>query len=514
MNSVWRSLLWKEWREHRWIPSLIIAGCVAIGLLNAAIYQDWEMFIIGPIIVLALGVPATAMFVGAGIAARERSQRTLGFMQALPASMKKAAGAKIVVASATVMAPSLLACLVLAALYVLNAFDSSNDPFQYDLLTMGFAALVSGAAAVSLLTWTAAAGVNQVDELRAGAIGLLVIACVWAVFVLLGNLFSTTANGDWPTWLSVAGGGAPGGIFALMPLGGNLSGPGWVSRRVLDCLPLLAICVPIHAALAAWYVARLGRGAKPQAVREALVAVQPARQWLNPPRRSCAGAIVWKQFRESAPLAAMGGLAILIISPIVARAGSGDALLPDFIETWQLTAISTWLMAGVFVSVVGGIGLFYDDLRPGLHTFWRSRPINVDAWFWTKLATGLAVTVGVLAAGPLLTLAAHWLTGQTHFARLPQEPPLVGVIGAGLLLHAATFILAALAIVLVRQPVLAAMLTIGAWIVIAVSTVMWFDDAPQRPVTDLAFLGISAVGGVAIIAWQALRRDWGWGGAS
>jgi ABC-type transport system involved in multi-copper enzyme maturation permease subunit len=520
MNSVWRSLLWKEWREHRWILALIIAGCGATGLLFVSLSQEWYGFVAGGAVVLGFGVPGTAIFVGAGIAARERSQRTLGFMQALPTSMKKAAAAKLLVASATMMIPSFLACLILAVSYAFPTLRSVHwppdlglNPHGDDLIPLGVSALICGWAAVSLLIWMAAAGVNHVDELRAAAVGLLVIATVWGTALLTGSALNE-AYRPVPTAIQrgfdIVMGGAPGGVFGAIE---KLDDRRWQAHPWQYSWPVILSCLVSHGVLAAWYVTRFGRRAKPQAAGGTVATGQHATQWLGAPRRSRATTIVWKQFRESAPLAAMGGFAILVISPIVAR-GASEEGLDDFIETWQFTAISTWLMAGVFVAVVAGIGVFYDDLRPGLHTFWRSRPIHVGAWFWLKLLTGLATTVGVLAAGPLLTLAGHWLTGQASSSRLPHEPSLANVIGAGLLLHAATFVLAALAIVLVRQPVMAAMLTFGAWIVIAVAIAAWFEDDAPVQMAPFVWIGVVGLATWSILAWQALRRDWGWGGTS
>jgi ABC-type transport system involved in multi-copper enzyme maturation permease subunit len=512
MNSVWRSLVWKEWREQRWVLALMMAGCTTFPLILTAFYQDWNTFLMCGALMVGFCVPATAMFVGAGIAARERSQRTLGFLQALPSSTRNAAVAKLLVASAAVMAPSVLACLVLGAIHFLRPLDSPFDPFRNDLSSLGVGALFSGAAAVSLLIWMAAAGVNHVDELRAGAIGLLVVALVWGAIMLAISTADETFRPMPPLLrqgFEVVIAGAPGGVFGGTELMYDAT---WRANPWQRSWPLVLACLTSHGILATWYIVRFGRRARPQSPTESQLTVKAASQWLSPPRRSRTTASVWKQLRESAPLAALGSLAILIVAPIIARASS--IRNADFIEEWQLIAISVWLIAGVFVAIVAGIGLFYDDLRPGLHTFWRSRPINVDAWFWTKLATGLAVTVGVLAAGPLLTLAAPWLTGQASLSRLPQQPPLAHIIGAGLLLHSATFVLAALAIVLVRQPVMAAMLTFGVWVVIAIAIVTRFEDVPQTPVTALAIVGIAGVGGFAILAWQALRRDWGWGGAN
>jgi ABC-type transport system involved in multi-copper enzyme maturation permease subunit len=520
MNPVWRSLLWKEWREHRWILAFLVAGCLLVPLGFLVIYREWGAGVAGVAVMVCAGVPATAMFVGAAIAARERSQRTLGFMQALPASMKKAAAAKLLVACTTVIAPALLASLILAIPYFFRTFRSAYwlsdldlDRGQDELITLGICALFSGAAAVSLLIWMAAAGVNLVDELRAGAIGLLVIALMWGAIILAIGIAEETFRPPLPPLLKqgfeTVMAGAPGGVFGGIGLWDDAR---WHANPWQRSWPLALACLTSHGVLGTWYIVRFGRRARSQSPTESQLTVKATSQWLSPPRRSRTTAVVWKQFRESAPLAALGGLAIFIIAPIIARTTSIRSA--DFIEEWQLTAISTWLMAGVFVAVVAGIGVFYDDLRPGLHTFWRSRPIHVGAWFWLKLLTGLATTVGVLAAGPLLTLAGHWLTGQASSSRLPHEPSLANVIGAGLLLHAATFVLAALAIVLVRQPVMAAMLTFGAWIVIAVAIAAWFEDDAPVQMAPFVWIGVVGLATWSILAWQALRRDWGWGGTS
>lgn len=520
MDSVWRSLLCKEWREQRCILALMIAGCILIGLLFVAIEWDWRASIAGPGIVLGFGVPATAIFVGAGIAARERSRGTLGFLQALPTTTKKAAGAKLLAASATVMAPAVLACLVLAVTYLFRVGystfwlpDPELDRFPVELLKMGFAALVSGAAAVSLLVWTAAPGVNHVDELRAGAIGLLTIAVVWGAILATFTMIADNHNGSLPAaaqrGFELVSTAAPAGIFAGVEM---LDDRRWIAHPWQRSWPLALAFLASHGALAAWYVLRFGRRAKPQAAGESVFDASSTAQWLGAPRRSRTTAIVWKQFRESAPLAAMGGLAVFILSPAVAGM-TWSIAKTDYFETWHMTALTTWLMAGVFVAVVAGIGLFYEDLRPGLHTFWRSRPINVDAWYWIKLVTGVTITVGVFAAGPLLSFAALSLTGHAAIVDLPSEPYMARIFGGGLLLHSTTLVLAAFAIIVVRQLVMAAMLTFVAGIAIAVPVVAWMQDSPPH-LGALVALGVCLLVGISLVACVALRRDWGWGGAN
>lgn len=55
-------------------------------------------------------------------------------------------------------------------------------------------------------------------------------------------------------------------------------------------------------------------------------------------------------------------------------------------------------MIAFLAAAVAGVGLFMEDLRPGVHAFWRSRPIPIDHWFWLKYVGGLACLAGTLAA--------------------------------------------------------------------------------------------------------------------
>src|SRR5260370_28104895 len=82
MQSIWQSLAWKEWHEHKWKLSAILvviwgmAAFMAI-MNNRERYGIAESFLVG----LFLGGIPMAMFVGLGIAAGERSRGTLPFLQ-------------------------------------------------------------------------------------------------------------------------------------------------------------------------------------------------------------------------------------------------------------------------------------------------------------------------------------------------------------------------------------------------------------------------------------------------
>ena len=69
-------------------------------------------------------------------------------------------------------------------------------------------------AAISLLFWFSAAGVNWSDEVRAGAIGLLVVVLFWGISGLVAYVLDSLKVCSEPEWLKLDGGGA-GGIVAF-----------------------------------------------------------------------------------------------------------------------------------------------------------------------------------------------------------------------------------------------------------------------------------------------------------
>jgi len=135
----------------------------------------------------------------------------------------------------------------------------------------------------------------------------------------------------------------------------------------------------------------------PQAAR-----IGPRRtEWLSPPRSSPFTAIVWKQIRESAPLVLVGLVGVVGIGAVFII---GD---PAFYIR-RLDQL-TMLLAGIIVSIgflvalIVGIGVCLYDVEPRLSTFWRSRPINPNTWFWSKYLTGLFVLLAALYV-PLITI--------------------------------------------------------------------------------------------------------------
>ena len=252
----------------------------------------------------------------------------------------------------------------------------------------------------------------------------------------------------------------------------------------------------------AWYLRRFGRKA-----------VRPARtlggrvkatksDWLAPPRRSQLTAVIWKQVHETGPLALMAAAAVLVMASLAFWLNIENPMQNSFTEILAGITISV----GFLVTVVTGQGVFLEDLKPKVSTFWRSRPINTTQWFFVKFFTGL--TVLVITFGALLLLAYAFDTGRRYFNsdHWVQE---VAFISLHFLL---IYTLSMASYCLGRQPIISVVATLGIifcgiW---AFSYTYWvvFEFAPHWSVA-LAALLVAQVA-ATVVAWLAVRNNWGW----
>jgi hypothetical protein len=478
MNSVWRSLLWKEWREHR----LAAGALLTVATVIAAVYwrDDAQGFFGGLMGLLVFFMPVYAMFLATGIATGEQSRGNIRFLQSQPSPYWKHAVAKLTVVSVIVALPGL-------TLALLGWFAQDFVAIPPDSVTAGFAFAY---VALSLLIWMAAVGVNRGDEVRAGMWGLLVMGSVWAAisfFVYRGD-----HSHEWPSYLRIISAAAPAGLSVL-----------WDAESRLEFnLGMFAMIVS-HAALVACYILRFGHDAPATFQAVVLKSHSPSKKapWLAPPRGSPIQALVWKQLRETAPLAGLGGATIIVVS--LAIAAAIDRQGTELFSEGLLTAVSiSWLMVGMFVAIVTGIGVFLDDLKPGLHAFWRSRPVSVTQWFVVKLTVGALVTIVLLAAAPALLVPAIKLLdpGAKSLSRADfPEPGLV--IG----LQGAMFLVAVAAVAVTRNAVYAAILTISVLVVCVASA-----EKFHLSLTTGLWSATAGVMTSVVIAWLAVRNDWGW----
>jgi hypothetical protein len=227
------------------------------------------------------------------------------------------------------------------------------------------------------------------------------------------------------------------------------------------------------------------------------------RIWLAPPRRWTLTAIFWQQARVSGPLAIAVAAAILMASVIFACYASvytpGQAM-----EALVATSFASWAAVGLFVAIVGGMAVFMDDLNPRLHAFWRSRPVSVDQWFAVKFFTGLLLPLVILPLPALGALVIALLAG----VELPDDAGEAARMAAGFLMaQIGVFCAAVLMIVLVRQAAYAAILTVAAAGLFMAALELL---APGLSGLQAAIACGLAAATAAVLAWTALRNDWGW----
>lgn len=511
MIGVWRSLLWKEWREQRSVLLILTSFFV---FLPAIFSLRTPTNYFGAMSITLFAIPLVSMFVAMNIAAGEQASGTIGFLQSLPVSRRKWATAKLLWAMLVVVIPILTVVGVAALLRQLIG-NAAHEAIERDALEFGidgdwFATrlIVPIVTAVSFLLWMAAPGVNRSDEVRAGAIGLLTAVAYWVFVALIAELVKWFTGSGASRIVSILSAIGAGGIAIMDPpptIGGDPSilRPRWA--------PYATVMFVTHLTLAAWFVLRFGRVIPDNPlVAESSVGKQ-GKSWLAPPRRSPLEAIIWKQVRESLPLAALGALSIAVIA-LVIYFGSRRSGEYELSTSQSLTGIGAiWMIVGLMVATVAGIGVFVDDLTPGINTFWRSRPIRIGSWFAVKDVTGLLITVFTLAIPLLLTTAGVLLfTDGFEDERLREETQIFVAIGA--LGQVAMYSSSLAAMVLLRRPIHAAFVSMAVTYGAFVASVVLAGLARMR-IADEILLPVMAVLyslAALLLAWLAVRRDWGW----
>src|SRR4029079_5622139 len=93
MRSIWHSLAWKEWNEHKWklVSILAVMWCLMAFVVVMAGLSDRPVRTESFQVSALLGGIPMAVFVGLSIAAGEQSRGTLPFLQSLPVPMWRVA---------------------------------------------------------------------------------------------------------------------------------------------------------------------------------------------------------------------------------------------------------------------------------------------------------------------------------------------------------------------------------------------------------------------------------------
>ena len=515
MRSIWQSLAWKEWHEHKWKLSAILAVfwgmTVFVAVLN---FRQRNGIAEGLLVSLFLGGIPMAMFVGLGIAAGERARRTLPFLQALPIPMWRVALTKLAFSLLTVILPVLITALLVEAVRVIligagvEVFYPKESVAEWTSWNGNWIVGVAGVVSLvtgTLVIWAAACGVNRKDEVSAGAIALVVMVAWWFVLISLWLFFLKGTDGPETARLRVVGvASAPLGFFHISA----------ISRGNVGCMFLgFCACIAVHVLLATWYITRFGR-TDDHGIRSPRGAARDLRSWefLGPPRRFALTSIAWKQSRESVPVAVAGLVAIVAIV-------SCYCLAAWYVEGIGINEIGfiyrhTATIFGFFIALVAGISVALQDVGSRLNTFWRSRPIQPDLWFWVKFTTGLFIVLASIYA-PIGMFAAFGDISSNDAANYADALS----IAAG---QVALFAAAVMVTCLVRQAVYAAILSIAAvylgllasqlaLVAARYTGLIYWDRAFwSEPTPNEIMCGLLATFVVcAIVAWLAMRNDWG-----
>jgi len=205
MRSIWQSLAWKEWHEHKWklaALSGVLCGLTSIVLIT--LHNEQHFSLDGFIPALIMGMIPLTIFIGAGEAAGENTARTMPYLQSLPVPMWKAATWKLVFGAIACLVPILLTIAMISAWYYGAMLWGKNPEaslwhnelglkhylgIENPLLAWACAVLALVATTVvSILAWTTAVGVNRKSEVSAGALALSVGVIWWTVIVSFVNV--------------------------------------------------------------------------------------------------------------------------------------------------------------------------------------------------------------------------------------------------------------------------------------------------------------------------------------
>jgi hypothetical protein len=512
MGIIWHSLAWKEWHEHAWKLVAVAAVLCGVNLL----FLPRDDALPGDYMMTLLSAVPLAVFLGASVATSERSRGTMPFLEALPIPLWKVASHKLLYGLATLIVAISLTFLFVycwfswrvdhatAESFLAKAWEFFPPQVRIGNWFLSCAVTISLVAG-SIFLWTAVAGANGTDEVGAGARGMLAMVGWWTLLVVFGRNLDQWWFDTHKTLVATLIAASPGGAAVMVPKLGTLTS--WAGTP----LPIF-VGLGTHLALVFAFILRFGRTTSPWFASQSVSDAGRRAVCLRRPWRSKFTAIAWKQFRECGPVVATG---------LAGAAGCTVLyLLSQWGEVWRRPVgivecyIGMTAMFGFLVTLVVGIGTSLTDLNPKLNTFWRSRPIDPNLWYWTKFISGALLLFSLLFVPTSLLL---WLSIGRGDISVSDE------LLAFLAGYLAVYIAAVTVTCLVRHAVYSAILSLAAayagfcaawlfqlvvrWTVWHEPQNWWRDDTPSRPllVAGLVAISIAAV----LLGWQAVRNDWG-----
>ena len=400
--KIWRNLFWKEWHEQKW--KLLALTAIALSLCVALLFQDLGNVAFSLISTTYAYAVLAPILMGMGVCSGEHASGVIQFVRAQPISIRRMATVRWIAGACVLLIP--LLC-VTAICWIVMCFEDQVGaqsvrtdaaftliPGWGETFTLFFLTVAGMAACLNLYSWIVAVAVNQRTEFRAGLIGLLVTVLMF--FVGIGGMSA------WENHRPNIS------VFCLM------SSP-MVSLGIVDfirhSLPWLAVLAVIWQMLLTIglmqvMVFRYGREERwlsGDFFKRTKSSATEAYQ-LGKPQPSQWRALLWLQMRQSMPVCMVG---LCLVPTIVLMTGGYAA---DSFDSMYPTI-------GCVLALLIGVGSFVTELQPGLHAFWRSRPISPTSWFWFKFIGGAIALIGLFDVPcMLLTWSGIVRTSSPGFA--------------------------------------------------------------------------------------------------
>ncbi len=353
-RTPWANLVWKEWHEHKWKSALITLFAVASVLLVGGTAKDTDM--------AGLICCAGVIFMAMSVVAGERAHGTLDFAQSLPIERWKAAFVRMTVSGSLCIMPIIVSALVVQ----LTAHMTSNRETE-DVWSIAFR---NCGLCLSLYYWITAASVFQPTPLRVGMIGVFIVLIWFTIGFVLGLI----QNQSGETWIQVIG--------WLGPIV-------WANPESMSSSPRIAgiLCWQLVSIVLLLSATVIGYGTP--LTNSGSLATASSTMTLGRRRRTPTSALAWLQFRESLPIC-IAGTALMFVVGLVAA-----TVFAQRLSVLQRTniVVTTMFFVGIPWMTIIAVGTFVPNLQRRLFTFWRTRPIIVGEWYWSKFWTGAAVAL-------------------------------------------------------------------------------------------------------------------------
>jgi hypothetical protein len=469
MRSIHLALAWKELHEQAW--AVLAAAAIALLFPLAMILYDarlgWES-ILG---VLLLYPFVGGVFFGMRAAAGERAHRTAAFIAALPTEAHVLARVRLVAAIVAALIPILL--LTLLGLVVLGE--------HRHVLVLG---AITAAVTIHVLLFVAVFGLGAASEIQAAIRGVLVLAVWGSAALYVFQIWPENQFVQFVRWL-----GPPWEwFFAILE-----NSPARLSP------PAVLIPIASMLTLAIIFVIHYGRAIQPLPDKKAWRIVV----WMPQRLRWPLAALAWKQAAETIPMS----LAVL-----------GSAIIFSLLWGWEMNKqmdiaqrseiilalfSGTAVTVGFLLALLIGVGTFAPDLEPRVNTFWRSRPISVSAWFWSKYLIG---ALAMLLTLGLPALASAYWSHDHHLPSQQNKEFIYTAISWGLVWLLA-FAVAVATTCVVRHTLYASILTVGIVLLYTIA-VFWQNSTTGHPPSNeyvVASFGVGSLTATALGWWFAVR---------